>query len=112
MTPEKFLKELKTHRTEQYKVVAAIRELIFRFDKSVNEEIKYGGLLYSQEKPFGGLFVYKDHVSMEFSDGACFSDPGKLLIGCGKFRRHLKFKTAEDVNEVNIHNFLKQVKVK
>lgn len=108
MSPEKFLKELKVHNIEQYKIVSTIRKLILATDKNVSEEIKYGGLLYSNQKPYTGLFVSKKHVSMEFSEGASFTDPKKLLEGTGKYRRHLKFHALDEINETHIKSFLKQ----
>lgn len=108
MTPEKLLTELKAYDKEKYKIVTTIRDYILKSNKSASEEVKYGGLLYSDKKPYTGLFVSKNHVYMEFTDGFAFSDPNKLLQGTGKYRRHLKIKSTEDINEKEIARFLKQ----
>lgn len=109
MTPKKFLSELKAYDKEKYAIVKELRDIILKVSE-VNEEIKYGGLLYSKNKPFTGLFVSKKHVSMEFSNGAQFDDTNQLLLGTGKYRRHLKFTSASDINKSAVENFLKQAK--
>lgn len=107
MTPTKFLNELKSHDKEKYIIVKQLRSVILETCKA-DEEIKYGGLLYSKNKPFTGLFVSKAHVSMEFSEGAQFDDNKKLLQGIGKHRRHLKFTSASEINKTVVKNFLIQ----
>jgi hypothetical protein len=108
MTPQKFLRELKSHNTGQYQIVSVLRDLILASREEVTEEVKYGGLLYSLEKPCAGIFVYKNHVSMEFSEGAQFADPKKLLKGKGAYRRHLTFATVGDLIEEDVRTFLSQ----
>jgi hypothetical protein len=109
MSPEKLLNELKTHNSEQYKIVSSLRNLVLK-DKNTSEEVKYGGFYYSKEKPYMGIFVSKNHVSMEFSNGAQFDDQDKLLQGSGKQRRHLKFSSMEDISKTAINSFLKQAR--
>ena len=111
ITPQQFLDELKAHNAEQFKIVTTLRKLVLK-NKTATEKIKYGGLLYSDQssdkESYTGLFVYKTHVTMEFSDGFKFTDPKDLLSGGGKFRRHLKFTTRDDIDEKEIMQFLKQ----
>jgi hypothetical protein len=107
LTPEKFLTELKAHNTEFYHIVTTIRDLILK-DPNTTEEIKYGGLLYSRKQPYTGLFVYKNHVTQEFSNGNELNDPAGHLTGSGKYRRHLTLKTVDDVDETYINDLLKQ----
>lgn len=57
---------------------------------------KYGGTLFTlkpdeKEGQFCGVFIYKKHVQLSFSNGAELEDPGQLLSGSGKRRRHLNF---------------------
>ena len=108
MTPTTFLTELKSHDKKKYDIVVALRKIIRGQKIKPTEETKYGGLLYSLSKPYTGLFVSKHHVSMEFSDGAQFSDPEKILKGAGKFRRHLVFTTKADISKKDVTYFLKQ----
>jgi len=57
----------------------------------------------------GGIFPYKKHLSIEFSNGTDFSDPSSELEGKGKKRRHLKIFTVEDIDSINAIYFVKQV---
>jgi hypothetical protein len=109
ITPEKFLKELKAFDKEKYAIVTTLRDLVLT-NKSTSEEIKYGGLLYSLEKPYTGIFVYKNHVTLEFSEGAKLNDPDKLLNGSGRHRRNLQFKTVNEINKSVVRDFLKQAR--
>ena len=45
----------------------------------------------------GGIYTYKEHISIEFSNGADFIDTDSILEGGGKKRRHLKIYKNEDI---------------
>ena len=108
MKPEKFLHELKAHDTEQFKIVSILRTLILKASKDVHEEIKYGGLYYSLDKPFAGLFVYKNHVTLGFTNGASLSDPEKILVGTGKQRRHIQVASTQQIHPASIRKLITQ----
>ncbi len=91
----------------------AIKELVEQIAPYVRFVPKYGGEVLahdpdSDKKFVGGIYVYKDHVSLEFSQGASFDDPDERLEGKGKGRRHLKFEAVEDVTGKDAEGFLKQ----
>ena len=109
VTPEQFLTELKAHNQEQYAIVTTLRDLIIAH-KGTSEEIKYGGLLYSTHKPYTGIFVYKHHVTLEFSEGTKLDDPDNLLSGTGKYRRNLQFKTVADIEKGMVRKFIQQAR--
>lgn len=64
--------------------------------------------MLSLDSDFGGIFVYKKHVSFEFSLGVRMDDPDNVLEGIGKFRRHVKFRCPTDIDDKNIAFFVKQ----
>mgnify|MGYP006088482563 FL=1 len=91
----------------------AIKEIVEQIAPDVRFVPKYGGEVLvhdpdSDKKFVGGIYVCKDHVSLEFSQGASFDDPDGRLEGKGKNRRHLKFATVEDVMGKDAEGFLKQ----
>ena len=91
----------------------ALKEIVEQIAPDVRFVPKYGGEvlacdLDSDKKFVGGIYVYKDHVSLEFSQGASFDDPDGALEGKGKNRRHLKFEVVEDVTGKGAIGFLKQ----
>ena len=49
-----------------YEIVEAVRALVKRSFKPVAEEVKYGGILFSSQAQFCGVFAYKEHVSVEW----------------------------------------------
>ena len=106
---QKWLDELKQFDTEKFRTTESARKIVFAEYPNVSERIIYGGIMFTLEKDFGGLFVSKKHVSFEFTDGYIFKDPKKLLEGAGKFRRHLKLKDTSDVEHKEVSFFVRQV---
>ena len=90
-----------------YEIVNSVRTRILQLSGTVEEEVKYGGILFAAPEPFCGIFVYKQHVSVEFSHGAKIVDPHGLLEGKGKGRRHLKLHTLEDVENKHLTDYLR-----
>jgi hypothetical protein len=91
----------------------AIKETVEQIAPDVRFVPKYGGEVLahdpdSDKKFVGGIYVYKDHVSLEFSQGASLNDPDGRLEGKGKNRRHLKFEAVNDVADKGAEGFLKQ----
>lgn len=90
-----------------YEIANSVRTRILQLFDTVDEEVKYGGILFAAPEPFCGIFVYKQHVSVEFSHGAKIADPHGLLEGKGKGRRHLKLHTLEDVENKYLMDYLR-----
>ncbi|MDA9128981.1 DUF1801 domain-containing protein [Candidatus Gracilibacteria bacterium] len=106
---QKFLDDLESENSNQYEILQKCRELIYDTDKNVTEEIKYGGVYFSQDsKAFGGIFPYSQHLSFEFSKGASFNDPEKVLEGRGKNRRHIKLENISDIENKSLEKFIEQ----
>jgi len=80
--------------------------------KSTTSE-KYGGVLYTvkpneKEGQFCGIFTYKNHVQLSFANGTQLKDPANILEGSGKFRRHINFTSADEIDNKTIAALLKQ----
>ena len=90
-----------------YEIANSVRTRILQLFDTIDEEVKYGGILFAAPEPFCGIFVYKQHVSVEFSHGAKIADPHGLLEGKGKGRRHLKLHTLEDVENKYLTDYLR-----
>ena len=92
------------------KIIISIRKLILKIFPKAEEDFKYGGIVYIFDKRlFSGIFLRKNHISVEFDLGVKMSDPEKLLEGSGKLRRHLKFKEHSDINAKKLEYFLNQL---
>lgn len=95
-------------------IAAAVKTLAAGIAPKMALLPKYGGEVMvpdpAQPKQFvGGVFVYKDHVSVEFSNGAELDDPGGNFEGKGKARRHLKLRTLADIDGKDLVSYLRQV---
>ena len=104
-----FIEDVRAISNEQADMIASIRALFNETDSALSEDIKYGGLVFLNEGTLiGGIFPYQKHLSIEFSDGADFSDPAEVLEGKGKRRRHLKIHSAEDIHLKNVVFYIAQ----
>ena len=90
-----------------YEIANSVRTKIRQLSDTVVEEVKYGGILFAAPEPFCGIFVYKQHVTVEFGHGAEMTDPHDLLEGKGKGRRHLKLHTLEDIENKHLMDYLR-----
>ena len=104
-----FLKDIRTTLPDSVEVVEKIREIFLEGNIEIEEDIKYGGIVFNvSSKLIGGIYLYKEHMSIEFSNGSNFSDPNGLLEGKGKLRRHLKITEKSDLKNKDISNYIKQ----
>ncbi|NDY91788.1 DUF1801 domain-containing protein [Ideonella livida] len=87
-------------------MVEAVRALVAQSFKGLTEEVKYGGILFCADIQFGGVFVYREHVSIEFSHGARITDPFGHLEGAGKGRRHIKLRSLDDIKSKKLAQYL------
>ena len=96
-------------------LVDAVLTAVQSVRPDVHKGSKYGDTVFvtNPDAPetiglVGGVFKYKEHISVEFSRGADFRDPEGLLEGKGKTRRHVKLRALSDLDEKNVTGFLKQ----
>ncbi len=104
-----FLIDIQSTFPHKVKMVVEIRNIFFKENPNINEEIKYGGItFFVSGNLVGGIFIYKQHISIEFSNGAQFNDSDNFLEGKGKLRRHLKIKEKDDLVNKNITAYIKE----
>lgn len=90
----------------QFALIQALRELVHQQVPEAQAQVKYGGILFSCDVPFCGLFAYQAHVSVEFSQGAAINDPWGFLEGTGKARRHIKLSTLADIDAKHLASYV------
>lgn len=106
---EGFIRDIQSINPKHAEIIELVRDLFTNENKALLQEIKYGGLTFLQHgELIGGIFPYKKHLSIEFSNGAEFTDPYSKLEGNGKKRRHLKIVTTEDIETKNALYFIQQ----
>ena len=100
------LEDLRLRDQTRFELMEALREIILGLDSSISEEVKYGGLLFSAEQSFCGIFSYTKHVSLEFTAGALLPDNFNVLEGKGKMRRHIKLSSMQDISGKHVQEYL------
>ena len=103
---EALLEDIRLVDPDQHALVSRLRAVILAVGPEVTEEVKYGGLLFSAGRPFCGVFAYRQHVSLEFSEGAGLADPGQVLEGTGKYRRHIKLRSVDDITGKQVGRYI------
>lgn len=103
-----FLADLEQTDGDKYEIMQQLRKVVHGIHPNIDERIIYGGIMFSFAEDCGGLFASKHHVSFEFSNGYKMNDPNKLLEGVGKFRRHLKIETRQDIDDKDVAFFVRQ----
>jgi len=88
---------------EQDAVIKRLDQIIHQSAPKAETVPKYGGTLYTlkpdeKEGQFCGVFPYKDHVQLAFSNGTALKDPKHVLVGTGKFRRHINFSSLQEID--------------
>ena len=104
---EAHLRDVRNHSFEFHDMVLGIRTLFLEACPDLSETVRYGGIVFLKGKELvGGIFVYKEHLSVEFSRGASFPDPDSILEGKGKYRRHIKLHGPEDIGRKRLAGFI------
>ncbi len=94
-------------------IAKSLIELIHQAVPKATTRQKYGGTLFTlkpdeKERQFCGVFAYKTHIQLSFSEGVHLDDTEKLLQGSGKGRRHINFKSAEQIKKQTLKKMIKQ----
>lgn len=108
-TVQAFLDALVLLDPQKHGIVMQLRAKVKHLEPTIEERMMYGGIMLFLEEDLGGIFVYKNHVSFEFGKGYKFDDPYGLLLGGGKYRRHVKIKSSQDLAFIKIDSFLNQM---
>ena len=103
---EALLEDIRLLGEDQFQIVEQVRGLARKTVKPLAEEVKYGGILFWSAHPFAGVFAYKEHVSVEFGQGAKIQDADGFLEGAGKGRRHIKLRSPGDIQAKKLSKYL------
>lgn len=103
---EGLLEDLRQHRGALFPIVARLRALALASGPQITEEVKYGGILFASRTGFCGVFAYKNHVTIEFSEGHTLPDPHGVLAGQGKIRRHIRIDSEHDIETKHVDEYV------
>jgi hypothetical protein len=100
------LEDIRLVSEQNFEIVETVRALVKNTFESTSEEVKYGGILFTSGVQFGGVFAYKEHVTVEFGNGAKINDSFGFLEGTGKGRRHVKLMSVSQIKGKNLAQYL------
>jgi len=91
------------------KIIRSLHKTVMSIAPDLEEKIMYGGIIFViPNRMFCGLFLRKNHVSVEFDLGYLLKDTEKHLEGSGQYRRHLKIFNKKDIKIKKTENFILQ----
>jgi hypothetical protein len=105
---EQLAHDLQLTHPDLHAIVQAVRATVRVIAAKADERVMYGGILFSAPEQFCGVFAYTAHVSMEFGRGAELNDPHRVLEGSGKFRRHIKLLSIDDIASKHLKDYIAQ----
>ena len=104
-----FIQDILLANEDKGEIVLSLRGLVQEVALNAKEEIKYGGLVFViGSRLFCGIFIRKNHISVEFDRGVELQDPDNFLEGSGKKRRHLKIFKQEDIKSKKVEYYIRQ----
>lgn len=94
-------------------ITQTLDDLIDQICPQASRRAMYGGIVFELESGrhdtmVCGHFVYKQHVSLEFSKGYKLEGFNDVLEGAGKYRRHIKLKCVDDIERLCVRPVLEQ----
>jgi hypothetical protein len=100
---------IEKQKSPQKEICLKLKKIVLEIKPDAKEEIKYNGLCFFVDaKLICGIFVRKNHISVEFSFGARMLDPDNFLEGIGKYRKHLKIFNKKDIKDKKVSYYVKQ----
>ena len=83
---------------EQKNIMTLLRQLLHQTLPGLQEEFKWSRPIFRTTKDVAYFKTAKAYVTLGFFDFASLDDPHHLLEGTGKDMRHIKLKTAKDID--------------
>lgn len=106
---ERLIQDFEFINPELGEIIRSLRKIILSIVPESEEKVMYGGIIFSiPDRMFCGLFLRKNHVSVEFDLGYLLKDPEKHLEGSGKYRRHVKIHNKKEVEIKQVENFIEE----
>lgn len=100
----------KDQSTKNRKLIGAMQRLIKKEAPHFKTIVKWGqGCWVSANSARIFIHTEYDHIQFGFYGGSSMKDPLKLLIGKGKYVRHVKIRTAKDIDMKAFAKLIEQV---
>jgi hypothetical protein len=107
---ESFSEWKKDQSTRNKKLIGELARLVKKEAPQFTATVKWGqGCWVSGNVPKIYIHAEDDHVQFGFYSGASLNDPEKLLVGSGKYVRHIKVRTAKDIDPAAFADLISQL---
>ncbi len=104
---------LKNQSRQNRAIIRPLRAFVKRVAPGVHETVKWGnGCWVTDEANIAYVYSADDHVQFGFFYGASLNDPKGLLQGSGKYVRHTKLRSPDDIDEGALTALLRQAVAK
>lgn len=101
---------LKDQRPKNQTVIRALRRFVKQVEPELEEAVKWGnGCWVKGKQPVAYVYAGEpEYTQFGFMHGSKLKDPKKLLEGNGAYVRHIKVRTAKDIDEEAFGAILRQ----
>lgn len=107
---QKIIRYIDKQKSPQREICLALRKIFFKIYPDINEEMKWGALVYDGGRFYIGVVKYG--VNLGFAVNGLTFEELKKFSGKGKTMRHIKIEKIEEINEKQLIQFIKLVKQK
>jgi hypothetical protein len=100
----------KDQTIKNIKLINKVSKIIDAVDPHLEKIVKWGQGCWTKDKNHK-IYIHckPDYIQLGFYIGAQLKDPESLLEGNGRFVRHVKIFSNEDINGVAFQKLIKQV---
>ena len=96
--------------TKTNKLTVVVSKYVQAIAPILEKTVKWGqGCFLKKDKPTIYIHTEPNHVQIGFYNGVALKDPHKFLEGKGKYVRHIKIVTKNDLQNKEADFFIKQV---
>ena len=99
---------LKTIPASHHELVQFLDSVITGAAPMLTSSLKWSNLTYGASKNACVIVTHKNHVNLQFFQGAHLNDPQSLLMGTGKDIRHIKYASVDEIDAEYVAILLRQ----
>ena len=91
---------LKDRNPSHKRLINKLRKLVAKASPKLIESSKWtNGVWLKEDLPIIFIYTKDDHIQFGFFAGGMLNDPDGLLRGNGKFVRHIRVESSQDIEE-------------
>jgi hypothetical protein len=99
----------KDQSPKNIRLISALTRVIETARPRLARTVKWGqGCWVDGDSPRVYIHAAADHVQLGFYRGSALKDPLKLLVGEGRYVRHVKIRTARDIRPAAFSGLVRQ----